>query len=724
MSSEGFDEPATPLDDTKISDHEGAPDATRPTTKFEEAVSVKKNQALKTLKHLLRLGTSPVVKPAEIRNHLWRAYTKSKSVDQTYLFYLADCDWEFLWTTQSVRSSRKLDSPWRLIELYRDLQNLGKVDTIARRADYLESLFEIGKEEEALKAWNADHFQPDHRDSPEHLLVGAKLHALAGYAIRARNPMNRLFKLYPDYDTSIMMNVIRAHTSSADLTHHDFAKYLYAKMKEKKGAGWTMADYDACLVGFMEARHLQYAKEVFRDMVKDGHLAGPESPEGVKGVLERLHMLYQLGTDIYKMTSIALDALEVLPPAYHEHLFGDWMKTAVVQKAPDAASQILDMMIQRGYQPQAFHFNMLLRALLRTTEEPNTLKAENIAWRMINEAREASSTHVEPASITGQISQKAHLERPRLPAASPQNLPQANIATFALMMQHHAKKTQWEHVDYLMRQLKEADMAPNDSILNILIDNKCRQGAHVEAYEIYRRLTHPPKSSNEVGVFPNGASIRIVWKNLRLALGSYRTREDPKLPTCRDLLKETVKWWKLCRSRYDAERFRIGLTAEDHGAIMPLVLHCFSYTSDLAGSLAALHVLRKRFDIYPHAKATRILQRQMAWVDMSHGGAVQHYKHFHSRSNARKLASIERVYNVLAQQRMLRMGIDPMKWDPEKYTPEEIGDMELDLLSEFVRVFLKRTKPPEVVEEMMAAATLSVGCPGMETGDLDAWEVA
>jgi hypothetical protein len=46
-------------------------------------------------------------------------------------------------------------------------------------------------------------------------------------------------------------------------------------------------------------------------------------------------------------------------------------------------------------------------------------------------------------------------------------------------------------------------------------------------------------------------------------------------------------------------------------------MHCFSYTQDLAGSLVALHVLRRYFDIFLTDKVAEILQRQMAWVDMS-----------------------------------------------------------------------------------------------------------
>ncbi|KAF2831129.1 hypothetical protein CC86DRAFT_282798 [Ophiobolus disseminans] len=596
--------------------------------------------------------------------------------------------------------------------------------TIAQRAEYLDCLFTNGKKEEALKEWEADDSSCDlheHHNKRQHLNVGAKLHATAGHADLARTIMSRLYHLYPDHDSSVMMTVFRAHTSSTNEEHHDAAKDIYIGFKKRRASLMTFGDYDACLVGFLEARHLRHARQVFLDMVKDGYLASRGSAVCVEEVLQRLHMLYRLGTDISTMTSIALDAITVLPPAYHGHLFGDWMKFTVVQQAPEAASQILDMMFQRGYTPETFHFNMLLKALVRTKDDSNVLKAENIAWRMIDKARETHKSNDQPLSISERISQR--LQKPTLQDLnSVRSVPVANVTTFALMMQHHAKKLQWEHVDYLSRQLKEISLTPNATIMNVLMDNKCRQGAYADAWTIYKRLTSPPRNSSNEGVFPDGASFRCLWKNLRLAYGDYATREDPNLPSPRELLREMTEWWGLCRSRHDADRFRLGLAAPDHGAITALMMHCFSYTQDLAGSLAALHVLRQKFDIFPTEKALDILQSQMAWIDMARDSQSLRSQHFHSRSNARNKERIDHVYQILRQRRLERMNLKD--GDHENFTVEEIGDMGLNLLSEFVRVVLKRTYPPELVEDMMETACRSVGAPGMKTGDMDAFEVA
>ncbi|KAF2026018.1 hypothetical protein EK21DRAFT_75034 [Setomelanomma holmii] len=599
------------------------------------------------------------------------------------------------------------------------MQSAGKYGLASQRAEYLECVFLSGAQEAALDEWEkslADMKQdPFQQLIPEYFETGARLYALADNPDRARQHMDQLFESNPRWRRTVMLTVLRAHTSSQDDKHRHAAQGIYNQLKERKGSEMNLQDYDACLVGFLEARDLRLAKQVFRDMIKAGYLATTGTEESVEEVLKRLHSLYRLGTDISAMTSIALDSITVLPLAYHAHIFGDWMKSAVTQQAPEAAAQILDMMIQRGHEPETFHFNMLLEALLRTKEDPSILKAENIGWRMIDEARKSNKMDEKMPSTATQISLKFALPR-QADSGTPSTVPAADVTTFALVMHHHGKKLQWEHVDYLSRQFRDSAVKPNTTIMNVLIDNKCRQGAYAEAWQIYQKLT-------KRDVFPNGATFRHLWKTLRLALSDHATRNDPNLPTPRELLKETNEWWTMCRSRYDAERFRIGLAGSDHGAITALIMHCFSYTSDLAGSLVALHVLRHRFDIFPTDKAAEYLQRQMAWVDMARESESKRYEYFHSRSNKRNTERIARVYGILLQRRLDRMRLAE-DYDPESMTDEEIGDVGLNLLSEFVRVVLKRSYPPEVVEAMIDAAKAVVGVEGMTTGDMDAFEVA
>ncbi|KAF2437394.1 hypothetical protein P171DRAFT_373445 [Karstenula rhodostoma CBS 690.94] len=609
----------------------------------------------------------------------------------------------------------------------------GNYEPAGRRIRYLDDLFASGQEEQALKEWSEDNEGsnglPRHDYKPEHLELGARLHAFSGYPDRAREIMHELFELYPSWDPSIMKTVFRAHTSSPSIQHHDLANGMFKKMKEKLGDKITLEDYDACFVGFLEARHLTYAKLVFRDMIKEGHLARSDDLEEIEDVLSRLHMLYRLGTDISKMTTIGLQAVKSLPLAYHPHVFAHWMRSAVIRNAPEAAGQILDMMFRRNSQPQTIHFNLLLRALMRTAVQqpehnPYVSKAENIGWRMVEEARKASVEKLPHASAAELISKSANERKELVPDDEDlddklRHVPRANVSTFAIMMKHHGNKEQWEHVDYLERQLKEGGIQANSALMNILMDNKCRQGKYSEAWKIYKSFTDVPVGAP--GVYPDGASIRCLWKTLRLALQDQVARDDPDLPRPRELLAETVEWWTRCRARTDVERFRIGLAAIEHGALTTLMMHCFSYTNDLAGSLVSLHILGKQIGIFPSDTSAVVLQRHAAWVDMRNKSPAERSSLLYHDVYKKNVETMGRVYHILLERRLQRMNIT--QDDYTKLTDEEVGNLGLNLLSEFVRVILKRAHLPGAVEAMINQAREEAGVPDMSTGDLDAFQV-
>lgn len=666
------------------------------------------NREHRKLRHLLRLADTPSIRPEDVRLPLWRAYSFAKLADRGFMNSLSYTQWDIIWTSQSVKTLANRHRSLHLERLYEDMQSVGFSFTATQRADYIEALYLNGKEQEALEEWEADHSESEEgslsKAHAKHLHTGVTLHALLGDADQARELMEELFRLFPKLDETIMMLVFRAHTSSKNTEHHEAAKDLYAHIKAGLGKNIGFRDYHSCFIGFLEAKMLGAAKGVFRDMVEKGLLATSDSPRHVEMTLMKLHMLYRLGTDIETMTSIVTEAIELLPPSYHTHLYFDWMKLAVVKQSPDAAVQILDLMYQHGSTPDTVHFNLLLRAMIRTKESPNVLKAENIGWRMIDELRKASSGEATPQSTNPN---------------TPRRLPVADGNTFALIMLHHAKSLQWEHVDYLTRQLNETSIAPEATIMNVLIDNKIRKGAYAEAWAIYRQLTHPTEGeSSAPTVFPNGASIRHLWKMLRLALGDHATREDPNLPSPRDLLRETIHWWTLCWRRPDAERFRMGLAGDDHGAISALMLHCFSYTQDLPGSLVAMHVLRQHFKIFPTAKVASILERQMSWVVASRGSNSLQGQYYHLVGNKQTAQRIRNIYDVVLKRRMAALYGD----FAEDMSKEELGDAALNALSEFVRVVLRQRYGAGLTEEMIEAAKRRIEYVG-ETGDVSAYQM-
>lgn len=656
--------------------------------------------AVKRLEYLLRLFASDE-DDSSLRAPIWRAYTLAKATDGRLLQRLPKRAWYLLWKALCIQGPDSRRRRARLNQLNFDMHHVDESMSVARRACILE-MFNTGKQEAALQEW-----QVYRNTEPEYLEMGAELQAMAGNLEESRDIMEELYRLYPTWDTRVMMKVFRAHTSATSAQHHREACAIYSRMRERKGGEVTIEDYDAWSVGFLEARSLSNAKQVFVDMIRDGNVDVGDSTESIHRILVRLHMLYRLSNDISSMTSIVLTAISVLPPAYHGRIFGDWMKAAVVYKAPEAAAQILDMMIQKKVIPLTYHFNMLLRVLIRSNESPHVLKAENIAWRMVDEARKSSFT-TPPPSTSPADSIRADMLDGSKPLENFEGTPKADVNTFALLMQHHAKSLQWEHVDYLSRQLKALSFAPNATIMNVVVDIKIRQGAYAKAWSIYKSFTNP--APGETGVYPDGASLRMMWKSLRFALGDSTTRDDPNLPSPRELLKETIEWRALLKGRHDIDRFRKGLASDDHEAITTLILHCFSYTKDLSGGLVALYVLRDKFGILPTPKAKDILIRQMAWVDPPSESRPTSL-HFHSKSNALKMTTITKLHDELLEVKLERLERENIR--REDLSMEQVGDHGLDLLHQLVRLVLERDYSPRHAQAMIDEAKHEIGLPDL-----------
>lgn len=208
-----------------------------------------------------------------------------------------------------------------------------------------------------------------------------------------------------------------------------------------------------------------------------------------------------------------------------------------------------------------------------------------------------------------------------------------------------------------------------------------------------------------------------------MALSDPANREDPDLPTPRKLLRETVDWWKLVCQRPDADRFLQGLAADNKGAITNLMLHSFSFAQDLSGSLVALHVLRHKFSIYPTRDAARTILRQHAWEAMHDETESVRIKFGLSNNHARNMQRQLHTYERLLSRRLWRLKITEQTL--QGYTPEQLGDLELNMISEFVR-FALMSHPhysPQTVELLIKGAANAAGVPYIPTGDLNVFDM-
>jgi hypothetical protein len=677
---------------------------------FKNDEVIGRRYAIKRLEECLAL-VQHEKSDSTLRVHLWRAYALAKEFAPDILDTLPDRAWKVLWKSQSFEFHHHRDRRAHLVELYRDMIATGRTPTLDQKFNYLFSLCLIGKREEALTGWQEEY---DRAKKPQEKLfqAGWMLHSYCNNLDRAREIMEELYFLYPAADVLHMETVFRDHTRSAESRHHDLAHEMYLRMKDLLGDKITIQHYDNFLMGFLEARHLPYAKQVFEEMVNDRLLASEYTKDHVEQVLRRLSHIFRLGTDIAEATNIAIHAITVLPPPYHSHLFGEWMKLAVVRNAPEAAAQILDMMFDRGYEPETFHFNLLLKALFRTENKMHKSKAENIGWHMVQEAREAQPKKVHFASAGVSICAKEAF-RPILPLTLVRRVPSADVNTLAILMRHHSSLSQWEHVEYLERKMPELGLHPNADIMTVLMDSDCRRGQYNEVWKTYVSFTN---GSN--GVFPNGASLRCLWLTLKLNLSIPKRRKNSTLPSPRKLLAETLRWWELVRRRPDADQFLQGVSGATRESLSKLVMYSFSHVKDLPGQLVAMHALRRNMDLLLPYEAGKIIASQIAYRERRSDAPVEE---FLSGAFEQRLGQMLHIFRFFEQRRFTRKQITGDQYEYMSRT--EKTDLYIEIISETIRAVLVRQHSPDEVESMITLAKDEVGLPDLYTGDVDAFNV-
>lgn len=135
----------------------------------------------------------------------------------------------------------------------------------------------------------------------------------------------------------------------------------------------------------------------------------------------------------------------------------------------------------------------------------------------------------------------------------------------------------------------------------------------------------------------------------------------------------------------------------------------------------AIHVMKQLFGILPSENAAEILQKQIAWAAM-HGFMTSARKqHSHSVVPKKIIAQMAQIFRILEDNRFASMNMTDD--DYARLSPDEMGDVQINIMSEFVRVILKRHHGAEHVDEMIDAAKKDIGVPDLQTGDKDAFHV-
>lgn len=683
------------------------------------------------------LQVPAVARPHVSADNLWVFYLKFRTFNSQRLASISKEGWGFLFYHQSRAPITDDVRAKRLFQLYQDMGAVDKKPSSVMRLGIIQSLFKVGRYKRALELWENCFVHDGPPGSTrrmtyiDYLELGALLHLHLGRAAEAHELAMRLLALEPDYSGRVLAAVFMAHIRE---NRPDSAYSIFVDLKEILREKARKRDYLAWLDGFLTCSCPHFAMEVFACMVQSGCLGVDSDSRMATEVFTTLKRISDTTKDFEDYSKVMLAAISVLPKPYHLDVYHHWMQRSTIERRPEAAAHTLELMFRQGLQPDSVHFNILLRVLGRTKDAENLAKCENIGWKMIEVAGDQVAidrpAFIQPLLSHESIRQGIESERTDAEAFShhESTIPPADSDTFAILLEHHSKAGQWEHVDYLKRKLSTVAFERTSALMNTLLHVSRRSGHYARVFKQFYAWTQ--RSDGETATIPDGASWRILWWTLRLAgvpdprakglsiLNNYAGQE---LPTPRALLAECVKWWEFIESRpkFDPDRFRVGLAAKDGDAIQKLMMHCFSNANDLPGQLVALHVLRKIFKLLPLSDTYERLRFQIIkWGLVS---ATARSAHIHPSTWKNNVRRVDRVYHILMQRRFQRMKLTGD--DYATLDEVEVADLNLKILSEFIRVILVRQHPPKDVEDMIDAAKLEMGVPDLKTGDVDAFSV-
>ena len=278
-----------------------------------------------------------------LRRYLWVAYLVARRFASKRLRELSGPSWDILWWMQSTFEQNP-NREAHLKRLFRDMKRAGKTPSETERVARSELLYLAGQHQRAVETWEEEHAQCENggaqANKPEHLEVGARLHALKRNADRAREVTALLFDRHPNWNPSFLMEVFRAHTRSPQEFHHRRAGEIWKQMRDCMGSSASRLHYDRWLIEVLECRHLELAKAVFGSMAQSGNLTPCGSETHGRSVFRRLSAIFDLATTMEACGDVATSAIAVLPREYHLNVFSKWMQRAVVSHSPAVGAQV------------------------------------------------------------------------------------------------------------------------------------------------------------------------------------------------------------------------------------------------------------------------------------------------------------------------------------------------------------------------------------------------
>ena len=668
-----------------------------------------KSHYLQTLNRNIQNAASRLKDPY-FRRRVRKAYARCKAILPPFLRLIPEKAWTVLWETH--RPITTDDRRWarRLVTLSKDMLSVGRKLNFYQLILYIEGLQLDGRQAEAIRRWRQleGYIGEDQQANAEYELLGVRIFASNGDPERAEKIALEFLRPERSEDSRVLIPILNLWAQRGDVIGRKHAWALYLRFKAQVGDSMTLKDYDNIIMGFLNAEKTDLALAVFKDMMLTKEQIAQESLALYAKAASLNGKSQPSAITPADLNKISLTGLIPLPRMYQNKFFyAKLLKRLLGMGQIDSAVSVIQLMHERGIRPDAKHLNGIVGACLRIGTRTAREKAEKMAWTMIykrldfverRKLRDPSSTLT--MSGTSDIPSIEDVTVIPLPASI---MPEGTIETFALLLQHYARKSQYDKVEEMQKCLAMAEISPNSYFINHLLYADLRKGQHLSAWERYERMFQETR--------PDLETFACLWDCERARLARPLLKAKDTFPEPRVLLSHMMTWHS-------------GLKAVEHVMVQEdfrreiyfRIIYCFALSSDLEGIIVALYSMKEKFRMYPDNATVQMVRRSVGC--MANGQDQREIGRVRKGDRQRKLraARMRQIFASMTKQRTIYLteaGLDLL----QLYDPLIQREERLFKLAEFLRAILRSSTADEATVEagiQRAAAVSGVAGLSME----------
>ena len=641
----------------------------------------------------------------ETQRALWLQYLRCKRTVPSFTTQVPDAAWNVLWESQYNLKSGSDERAKHLWALVDDISACGKELLPAQRLIRIERLVAAKNFEQALDLWGREKAElqrePDVSEAFQEL--GIRILVAADQLEKAQAMALEAVKETGQANAEQLAPLVTAWASKGDDTSLKIAWSLYLYMRQHKGKQITLEDFDRIILCFLDCQKLNLALAVFKDMI----LCGTGSPFDSGDLIHQSRRLYgklqKSSNGLADLTSVSLTAIASMPRHLeNRYLYASWMKRLIGMGNTQAATQVLQLMFERGFRPDAKHVNGIMGAWLRGEDTYLRDLAIQVGWTMVKErlkfvAQRRAVALREPVDI--------ELPDPGLlvPPYISRNLPPATIETFSILLHHYERHDMQSTIQQIPAILERAEIQPNAYFMNHLIYARLRQGDTHGAWTIFQQQTRT--------ITPDLESFAALWDCLKAHLGWRGIGTSPNFPLPRTLFSHMMSWHAGLPPRAQAAARR-----EFSPDLYNQVLRCLCLGRDVEGTLVALHALRDTVRGFPDRSTVRMVAVQLARLGEPTKTARQRRARVQeSRQGQQKLDDVLKLLESITKRR--DAAIRAAGRDPDGLRPEEAAEEGLYRVSILLRMIMRARDPAlssdEALEKRVEMVAFEMGTGGL-----------